>query len=146
MFLDLQINVWQWNMLSKATLVILKVMKGRPTVQYCVQKFRGDKFWYRDNDSNNYCSTKYITYFQNEQHKHFFNAASARERFFADSEYISLKLSPAQACYQQKYIVKRFRRKASVLRRPQLEIMERQDRNLIYEHYLMLDYCNVLDL
>ena len=70
----------------------------------------GDKFWYRDNDSSNYCSTKYITYFQRKQQKHFFNKAHARERFFCDSEYISLKLRPAQASDQQKYIVKRFRR------------------------------------
>ena len=82
-----------------------------------MKKYRGNKFWYRDKDSNNYYSTRYITYFQNEQHKDFFNAAHARERFFRDSEYMSLKLSPAQASDQQRHIVKRFRRKARVLRR-----------------------------
>ena len=132
-FLNHHINIWQLNMPNKASLVIFKVLKGRPKVQYCEQKYRGDKFWYRDNDNNNYCNIKYITYFQNDQPRHFLITAYFREKFFRDSEYMSLKLRPGQASTHQKNLVKRFRRRAGALRRQQLEMTNDYNKELIDE-------------
>ena len=55
-----------------------------------------------------------------------------------------LMLRLVQASTQQKYIFKRLRRKADVLRRQQLEMMDDYDRYLIDEHDLEPDHCNVL--
>ena len=44
---------------------------------------------------------------------------------------MNLKFRPAQASSQQKHIAKRFRRRARVLRKQQLEIMNDYDDNLM---------------
>ena len=107
-------------------------------------KCRGNTLWHRDNNYNNNFDVKYITYFQNEQHKHDLNAAQARKRFFKESEYMSLRLRPAQASPWHKYIVKRFRRRAGVWRKQQLGIINDYNKELIRDTNLDLEYQNTL--
>lgn len=129
-------------MLKEVSSVISEVIKGKPTLQYCVQNYRGDPLLEKDNNYNKNFDVRYITYFQNAQHIHDLNADQATRTFFKESEYMSLRLRPVESSPQQKYIFQRFRRRAQVLRKQQLEIMNDYDEELIEHKNLDLEYQN----
>ena len=57
---------------------------------------------------------------------------------------MSLKLRPAQLSSEQIYIVKRFRRRAGVLRKQQLEMIKDYDEELIDDINLDPEHYNTL--
>ena len=68
--LDHEINTWQKQRLTKAIPIIKRVIRGRPTVQYHIQKNRGDYLWQGNADNSNWYKGKYIKYLYNNQYKH----------------------------------------------------------------------------
>ena len=70
--------------LTKAMPIIKKVIKGRPTVHYYMQKYRGEDIWQKNNNYTDESKVKYITYLHNELHKHYINANIARESFLKE--------------------------------------------------------------
>ena len=64
-----------------------------------------------------YFDVKYISYFQKEKNRHYMNGATARIRFFKESEYMSMRFNPGYASSQERFIAKTFRRRVGVLKR-----------------------------
>ena len=108
-FLNHQVNDWQREMLMKTITIMKKVIKGRPTVQYYMQCYRGDKIW-QTNSYNNQYKVKYITYLHSVQYRHFRNAKSAMVSFLYELEFLSMGLNWKQVTTQEKEIVKEHRR------------------------------------
>ena len=103
-----------------------------------------DALWNKDNNCNGGFDVGCPTYFYNKQYGHDLNITEAKKRFFKESEYINLKLRPAQASSQQKYLVKRFRRRAGMLRKQQLQIMNEYNGELIEDTDINPEYQNIL--
>ena len=81
--------------------IIKKVIKGRPTVQYYVQLFRGDDISQKNSYSNQY-KVKYITYLHSEQFKHFRSTQVAMEGFLRESKFLSMNLNWEQVTTHEK--------------------------------------------
>ena len=118
-------------MLTKAGSIMKKVIKGRPTVQYYLQRYRGDVIWQKDDIYTNNFDVKHITCFQKEHHRHYMNATAARNRFLKESEYLSMRLNPAYASLQERLVAKNFMRHVGVLKKQQLKLMSNFDKSVI---------------
>ena len=69
-------------MLTKTKSIIERIIRGRPMVQYYIQRYRGDRLWQKDCDYYNRINVKYITYFHNEACRHNIDVNMAASSFF----------------------------------------------------------------
>ena len=125
-------------MLAKANSVIKRVIKGRPTVQYYIQRYRGDKIWQSSNNYSNDFDVKYIVYLQNEQHKPKLRLEHAVSKLFNDIQYFDRKKTTSDSTRLDTQIINDYKRKKGILRKSQLHMLDNYDIHTIKSLQLQL--------
>ena len=69
-FFNNEVDQWQINMLLQTIKTVGRIIEGRPTVQYYIEVYRGDKIWSKNRDESNY-KIAYVNFLQTQLYKNF---------------------------------------------------------------------------